>query len=195
MDATPAPYFDPGTLFLIVGPSGAGKDSVIRGAREILSDDDRFVFARRTITRPAMAGGEAHIQASDAEFDRTEAAGGFCLSWRAHGLRYGIDRLYEDDIAARRAVIANVSRSVIDTARNRFPRIRVINITAPNRILAERLAARGRESAADIRRRLERAQRDVPQGTDVIELQNAGALADTVEAFIGVLRLRAFEAA
>jgi len=195
MNLQAAPHIRQGTFFLIVGPSGAGKDSVIQGARDLLADDDRFVFAQRTITRPAAAGGEDHIESTEADFAATEAAGGFCLSWQAHGLRYGIDRSCEADIAAQSCVVANVSRSVIDIARERFPRVRIINVTAPSHILAERLAARGRESAADIRKRLERSGEFVPRGMDVITLQNTSAIADTVKVFVGILRLCAFEVA
>lgn len=182
-----------GTLFLVVGPSGAGKDSVIEGARIALAGDERFVFARRTITRPATAGGEDHTEASTAEFSVQQAAGRFCLSWQAHGLHYGIGCSCDDDIANQRVVVANVSRSIIDAARRRFPRVRVINVTAPADVLAERLASRGRESIDDIHRRLERASEDIPSGPDVITLQNAGPLADSVRVFVSILRLCADE--
>ena len=195
MNVQASPHIVPGTFFLVVGPSGAGKDSVMRGARDVLADDDRFVFARRTITRPASAGGEDHIDSTVENFSAIDTAGGFCLSWQAHGLNYGIERAYANDIAARRCVVANVSRSVIDVARRRFPRVRIINVTAPRHVLAERLAARGRESAADIRKRLERADEFLPQGADVITVRNAGSLTDSVKVFVGILRLCAFEAA
>ncbi|MBF0355949.1 MAG: phosphonate metabolism protein/1,5-bisphosphokinase (PRPP-forming) PhnN, partial [Alphaproteobacteria bacterium] len=70
-----------GRLVLVVGPSGAGKDSVIAEARNRLSGNSRFVFATRTITRPAEAGGEIHEAASQSAFDAREQAGGFLLSW------------------------------------------------------------------------------------------------------------------
>ena len=44
-----------GRLFVVVGASGAGKDTLIAGA---LAADPRLHWARRVITRPAVAGGE-----------------------------------------------------------------------------------------------------------------------------------------
>ncbi len=63
-----------GTLFLIVGPSGAGKDTLLDGTRESLKGDNSFVFAKRVITRPASAGGEEHDAVDVEEFERRRAA-------------------------------------------------------------------------------------------------------------------------
>ncbi|MGA7013248.1 MAG: phosphonate metabolism protein/1,5-bisphosphokinase (PRPP-forming) PhnN, partial [Pseudolabrys sp.] len=43
----------PGRLVLVVGPSGAGKDTVITGAKAACAADSTFVFPRRVVTRPA----------------------------------------------------------------------------------------------------------------------------------------------
>jgi len=138
-------------LVLVVGPSGAGKDTLLNAARRTLAGDARFRFVRRVITRPADPAGEDHEPVTDAEF----AARDFALQWQAHGLRYGIPADIANDVAAGVVVVANVSRAVIAEATTRFP-VRVIEITAPTRVLAERLAARGRETAADIAARLVR---------------------------------------
>ena len=138
-------------LVLVVGPSGAGKDTLLDAARQALAGDPRCRFVRRVSTRPADAGGEAHEAVTDAEF----AARGFALAWQAHGLRYGIPADIAADLKADHVVIANVSRGVITEAAERFP-VQVIEITAPPEILAARLAARGRESAADVAARLAR---------------------------------------
>ena len=53
-----------GVFFFVVGPSGVGKDTLIDGAKAALRDDARYVFATRTITRPAGAPGEAHVGVS-----------------------------------------------------------------------------------------------------------------------------------
>ncbi|MCY4190996.1 MAG: hypothetical protein OXD42_06705 [Rhodospirillaceae bacterium] len=102
-----------GRLFLVVGPSGVGKDSILNGAREALADDARFVFARRFITRDATVGGEDHQPISDAEFSAIEESGGFLFSWRAHGLSYGLPASLRDDLDAGRHVVANVSRAAL----------------------------------------------------------------------------------
>ena len=179
-------------LVLVVGPSGAGKDSLLDGARRALAGDGRFRFVRRVITRPADAGGEAHEAVDDAEFDARLKAGGFALHWGAHGLRYGIPPDIADDIAAGRVVIANVSRGVIDAARATFP-TRVIVITAPLAVLARRLAARGRESAADIAERLSRAAPD-PSGPDVDVVMNDATLDEGVARFVAALSRAAGDA-
>jgi phosphonate metabolism protein PhnN/1,5-bisphosphokinase (PRPP-forming) len=138
-------------LVLVVGPSGAGKDTLLDAAHQALADDPRFRFVRRVITRLAQAGGEAHESVTDADF----ATRDFALSWQAHGLHYGIPADIVADLQAGRVVVANTSRGVITQAAARFP-VRVIEITAPLQILAARLSARGRESVADVTARLAR---------------------------------------
>jgi phosphonate metabolism protein PhnN/1,5-bisphosphokinase (PRPP-forming) len=176
-----------GTLFLVVGPSGAGKDSLIDGARGRLAGDPDFVFARRVITRPVEAGGEAHQAVSDEAFRAMERAGAFALSWHAHRLGYGLPRAIEADLHAGHNVVANVSRTVIEAARHRFPNVRVIHVTAPAEVLAARLAARGRESAADIEERLARSDTDQPEGPDVVTVANDAGLDAGIEAFTRAL--------
>jgi len=174
-----------GVLVLVVGPSGAGKDSLLAGARAQLQGDPRFRFVRRVITRPADAGGEDHEATEQAAFAACRIAGGFALHWHAHGLDYGIPSDISADIAAGRTVVANVSRTVINDARARFP-TRVIVITAPRDILAQRLAARGRETAADIAERLSRAAPE-PSGPDVETVLNDATLETGIARFVAAL--------
>jgi phosphonate metabolism protein PhnN/1,5-bisphosphokinase (PRPP-forming) len=165
-------------LVLVVGPSGAGKDTLLDEARKALADDARFRFARRVITRPADAGGEAHEAATEAEF----AVRRFALQWQAHGLRYGIPvEALEDNIV----VVANVSRTVIAEAAQRFP-VRVIEITAPPEILAARLASRRRESDADVAARLARNVA-LPSDVMVETVVNDGSLDVGVARFVAML--------
>lgn len=159
-----------GMLVAVVGPSGAGKDTLMGLARARLDGDPRFRFVRRAITRPAEAGGETHHALSVPEFEAAREAGAFALWWNVHGLLYGIPRDIEADVAARRVVVANLSRSVLAEAASRY-RMRVLVITAPVPVLAARLAARGRETTEDISARLAREMTLAP-GLDVATVMN-----------------------
>lgn len=176
-----------GTMVVVVGPSGAGKDSVMSYAFGRFADEARVKFVRRVITRPADAGGEAH-QAIDVDgFRRLKAGGGFAVSWDAHGLSYGIPRETLDELADGVTLVANGSRSALPAFAAIYPRLKVVVVTARPEILAARLAARGRESAEAIAKRLDRAAPEIVVAADTVVIDNSGALDDAGEAFVSVL--------
>lgn len=177
-----------GTLFLVVGPSGAGKDTLLDGARRAMAKDDTYVFARRTITRPEDSGGEAHEAVDLIEFEKRAEAGGFLAHWDAHGLRYGISASLLDDLASGRHILANISRGTIDQITHRYDKLVVIEVTAPRHVLAQRLAARGRESDDDIQRRLDRKVAPYPAGVEVLTVQNDTTPAEGIERFLRTIR-------
>jgi phosphonate metabolism protein PhnN/1,5-bisphosphokinase (PRPP-forming) len=179
-------------LVLVVGPSGAGKDTLMEAARALIGPDPRLRFVRRDITRPADAGGEDHIAVDAASFAARRATGAYALHWEAHGLGYGIPADIAADLAAGRAVVANVSRGVIAEAAARFPTM-VLEITASPAVLAARLAARGRETAADIAARLARAVA-LPVGVPVIRVLNDRSVGEGAAAVAAALT-RAAESA
>ena len=146
----------PGPLFLVVGPSGAGKDTLLRQAQEALRHDPDIVFVRRIVTRPSSAA-EDHHSLSPEDFGVAERQGAFALTWNAHGLSYAIPLSVETDMAAGRRVVCNVSREVVAEARARYPRAVVVLVTAPEEVLRARLIARGRPSDIDVAARLSRA--------------------------------------
>ena len=169
-------------IFAVVGPSGAGKDTLMAGACA-LDPDIRLV--RRVITRPADAGGEDFDGVSEAEFDLRKAAGDFALDWAAHGLRYGIPA---DQLAGSGTVIFNGSRDALLLARHFFPGLMVILVTAPLEVLATRLALRGREDAQDIRNRLSRAAFTLPPGITPRVVMNDGDEDEGVRRFMAALQ-------
>ncbi|MEM8878933.1 MAG: phosphonate metabolism protein/1,5-bisphosphokinase (PRPP-forming) PhnN, partial [Pseudomonadota bacterium] len=66
---------DQGWLFLIAGPSGAGKDSVMAGAVARLRATMPIELVKRVITRPPEPDGERNFEVSEAEFERQRLAG------------------------------------------------------------------------------------------------------------------------
>ena len=178
----------PGVLLLVVGPSGAGKDTVMDGARRALAQEERLAFARRSITRRAGAGGEDFEALSEREFAAADVSGEFALRWRAHELSYGIRRSEIDPaIAGGKVVVANVSRGIIEPARQAYPRVKVALVTAPPGLLAARLSARGRENAADIGRRLSRAGA-MDAGDCDFTIVNDRTIGEAVDDFVACLR-------
>jgi ribose 1,5-bisphosphokinase len=146
----------PGQFFLVVGPSGAGKDTLLRHAQEALRHDPDIVFVRRIVTRPSSAA-EDHHTLSAQDFWAAARQGAFALSWNAYGLSYAIPLSVETDMAVGRRVVCNVSRAVVADARTRYPRAVVVLVTAPEEVLRARLLARGRPSDIDVAARLSRA--------------------------------------
>lgn len=174
-------------LILVVGPSGAGKDTLLNGAREALEAEEGGIrFVRRVITRPGDMGEEAHESVGAQEFEIREQAGDFALSWRAHGLRYGIPADISLDLAMGRLVIANVSRAVLAEAAARFP-VAVIEVTAPAEALAARLSERGRETADDVARRLAR-EIELPLRATRLTVVNDGTREQGVARMLAALR-------
>ncbi len=175
-----------GTLVLVVGASGAGKDALISGARCRLLQVPYFVFPKRVITRPSHAT-ESHEQATIEEFQEAERRGAFALSWSAHGVRYGIPATIESDLAACRNVVINVSRAVVGIAKCRFQKTAVVLVDCPVSIRADRLALRGRESRCEILSRLSRAVGTFdPLAADVV-IDNGGSLESGIRQLVDAL--------
>ncbi len=158
-----------GRVFLVVGPSGAGKDTLLAGAA---AADPRLHWARRVITRDNVAGGEPFEGVTENIFQERLQAGEFALHWQAHGLCYSVPYAELRPLEEGRDVLINGSRAALPAALLAFPGLRVIQISAPMEVLADRLAARGRESHADIIARLQRASYALPEGVPVIEISN-----------------------
>lgn len=177
----------PGILFIVVGPSGAGKDTLMDGARRALAENGRFAFARRLITRPADAGGEDHEAIGEAEFAELAAAGGLLASWNAHGLHYGLRASLRDELLRGRHIVANGSRSVLKALAGAVPRLIIINVTASPAVLAKRLASRGRETPEDIAARLARRTPDLPSGIETLVVENNGAIEEGIEHFLAAI--------
>ncbi len=158
-----------GRVFLVVGPSGAGKDTLLAGAA---AADPRLHWARRVITRESAAGGEPFEGVTESVFRARLQAREFALHWQAHGLCYGVPFAELKPLEDGRDVLINGSRAALAAALAAFPALRVIQISAPMAVLADRLASRGRESHADIIARLQRATYALPEGVPAIEINN-----------------------
>jgi ribose 1,5-bisphosphokinase len=168
-----------GLFVAIVGPSGAGKDALIRGLAGRLGESDGVFTARRVVTRRADAF-EDHDTLAEEAFEAARAQGRFALAWSAHGLHYGVPREIVARLATGHVVVCNVSRAMVAEVRRLYRPSLVVLVTARPETLAARLAARGREDGASRRRRLARsAIAEVAFEPDAT-IDNDGALDEAV---------------
>ena len=167
-----------GRLIVVVGPSGAGKDSVLRGWR---AAPDAPHFAQRVITRAPDAT-EQHEAVVPGDFAGLRAQGLLATWWRAHGLDYGVRCSQLEPLARGRWVVVNGSRAHLPALRAQAPGLRVVEIGAPAHVLAQRLAARAREDAAGRESRLGRLV-DTPVEAELV-LINDGELQRSVDRLV-----------
>lgn len=177
----------PGVFIPVIGPSGAGKDSLIAHARQHLDSRPGFLFARRIVTRPSSPDAEDHDTLGSAAFAEAEATGAFALTWRSHGLAYGIPASIDGTIQDGGVVVANVSRGVVAAIRQRYRNTLPVLITVSRDVLAARLATRGRETADEIASRIRRNDEYGALDADCHVVDNSGPLEHAAARFIQIL--------
>ena len=153
----------PGLLFVVSGPSGAGKDTLVDALRARMPRLRYSVSATTREPRPGEREGEHYFFLSRDEFERRRAPGGF-LEWREYnGNLYGTPRDYVErtltegyDLMMKPEVhgALSIKKSFSDA---------VLIFLLPDRFshLRARLLARRTETNEEIARRLEIAHKEV----------------------------------
>ncbi|AYL94460.1 phosphonate metabolism protein/1,5-bisphosphokinase (PRPP-forming) PhnN [Mucilaginibacter celer] len=174
-------------LFYVIGPSGAGKDTLMNYARQQINGSENVIFAHRYITRPPFAGSENHVSLSNEEFELMKKGGMFALHWGSHGKYYGIGQEINNWLNKGFNVVVNGSREYLPVAQRLYPDLFVILITASAEVLIKRLAGRGRETDEEIAARIARTA-----GLDVnlencTTIQNNGGIEDAGNELVSLL--------
>jgi ribose 1,5-bisphosphokinase len=183
-----------GKLVLVVGPSGVGKDSVLRYAMARFAGDARFVFPKRCVTRAVDVAAEDHDSLDEQTFDELADKGAFALIWEAHGHKYGVRNDIHAELQRGCIVAVNVSRTIIAEVARRYQNAAVIEISADPAIREARLAARGREAAEGIQQRTRREVVTPAHPLPLHIIRNDGNISDAGDEFCRLLAGLAFAA-
>jgi len=169
-----------GTLFLIVGNSGSGKDSIISGVISKYPSNLKQIYApKRYITRPPSKF-EKNISITPEEFKKMEINGKFALKWNIYGLNYGILIEIEDILNKGHPVIINISRTIVKQAREKYKNVKVIFIEVPFEITLQRIKDRKRETEDLLKERIERAKKNQKFPEADFCIDNTGVLDDAI---------------
>ena len=173
-----------GVLFLIVGNSGSGKDSIMYGTAKNYPPDLKQVhIVKRYITRPPDVTEDNYCITLE-EFEYMEKIGKFALKWHIYHLNYGVPIEIDEWLKDGHPVLVNVSRMIIDEAREKYENIRVIFIEVPFKISLQRLEDRGREKGELLDERLERAKKNQEFPSADFVVDNSGDLGDAINQFL-----------
>ena len=171
---------------MIIGPSGSGKDTLISGAKLLLDNEKRYVFAQREITRPQTDDAEDHIEISESEFKQKQLENVYSLSWYANGLNYGVTRL-DEYMRQEKFVILNGSRGALKDIRRKYNDTIVIQVEVPPELLRKRLISRGREDSGKIDARLARGGALRIIDPTVINFINDKPIQESINEFVAIL--------
>jgi guanylate kinase len=152
-----------GNLYVVSGPSGAGKGTLLALAMRRLDNVWLSVSATTRLPRENEVEGVHYFFLSDEEFDDLIAVDGL-LEWAAvHGKRYGtIRREVEQRLDRGIDVILEIDPQGALQVQERLPQAILIFIMPPSiEILEQRLRGRGTESEASIRHRLSNATEEL----------------------------------
>ena len=163
-------------LVYFMGPSGAGKDSLMHWLAKQPPDGQRLHLARRTVTRPAPDD-----EATDpATFERLRQAGALAMHWSANGWHYGVRREHLKPLWDGDWVLVSGSRAHWTTVQSLYPGLTGVHVHASAAVLRQRLLA-------EVEARIVRAAA-LPAPMGVVSVCNDGVLADAGEALLDVMR-------
>ncbi|MCX7653465.1 MAG: guanylate kinase [Fervidobacterium sp.] len=152
-----------GILFVISGPSGVGKTSIIRS---VLERVDNLVFSISCTTRkqrPGEVHGVDYFFITHEEFNRMIQENRFIEWAQVHDNYYGTPADFVNEhLKSGYDVILDIDVQGALTVKKNWYGAKFIFVAPPSyQILSERLKKRGTESEEKIKRRLETAKKEL----------------------------------
>ncbi len=177
-------------LIYVMGPSGAGKDSLLDWLKSKLPPQSPIHFAKRTIDRPLQPEGEQHESVDSPAFKRLQREKSFAMHWQANGRQYGVRHAELEPLQQRQWLLVNGSRAYLPEALRQFEGMTVLHISAGADILRARLLARQRETPEVVEARVQRAVAfSVPTSCHCVRVLNDTSLDDAGNELLTALAL------
>jgi ribose 1,5-bisphosphokinase len=174
-------------IVYVMGPSGAGKDSVMQAARARLDGQWPVLFAHRYATRAPAAAHPNEVALGSGEFALRRDRALFAFTWEAWDVHYAIGTEVHAWSARGLLVVVSGSRAHLVQALRDDPGVLPVLITAPFAERARRLRARAREDEAAIGERLRRGEAIRPVHARMVTIANDGPLERAATALTDLL--------
>ncbi|HEU4656574.1 MAG TPA: guanylate kinase [Capillimicrobium sp.] len=177
-------------VFVITGPSGVGKGTLIRALLERVPELELSVSATTRRPRAGETQGVDYHFLSDAEFDRLVREGAF-VEWAEYsGRKYGTLRSeLEDRVNAGRPVVLEIELQGARQVRRTVPEAVQVFIAPPSpETLQLRLVGRGTDTPEEIQRRLDVAREELAAQDEFGHVVVNDRLEDAVERLEAIVR-------
>jgi guanylate kinase len=177
-------------VFVITGPSGVGKGTLIRTLRERVPELELSVSATTRAPRPGEDPGVAYHFLTDPEFERLVDDGAFVEHARYSGRRYGTLRseLVRRTVAGH-PVVLEIEVQGARQIREAMPEAVQIFIAPPSEeALRTRLIGRGDTSAEDMEARLQVAHDELAARTEFAHVVVNDRLDDAAAELVDLVR-------
>jgi guanylate kinase len=177
-------------VFVITGPSGVGKGTLIRSLRERMPELALSVSATTRAPRPGEEDGVDYHFLTDADFQRRVEAGEFVEHATYSGRRYGTLRSELDrSVRAGRPVVLEIEVQGARQVRRTLPEALQVFIAPPSRqALRARLVGRGTDDAAQVQARLRTADAELEAQHEFAHVVVNDRLEDAVDELTAIVR-------
>jgi guanylate kinase len=177
-------------VFVITGPSGVGKGTLIRTLRERMPELELSVSATTRAPRPGEKDGVDYHFLTDEDFQRRVDAGQFVEHATYSGRRYGTLRSeLERRLRAGHPVVLEIEVQGARQVRRTMPEALQVFIAPPSReALRTRLVGRGTDDAEQVQARLRTADAELEAQDEFAHVVVNDRLEDAVEELTGIVR-------
>lgn len=167
-------------LYFLVGPSGVGKDTLLKHLKMHQYSSKQPIVAHRYITRPVGEGNENHIELAEFDYYRRKESDLFLFDWESNGYLYAVGREVRKWVKLGNDVIVNGSRRYLQTAREIYPSLIPIWMTVSEDVLRQRLLERGESEERIEERILQNRELEQLKQNDCVFINNDQTIEDTL---------------